>query len=104
MNPEELAAWVTASCEAQGLDAKVTDIGVLRHVCCLLETGASGEGPKRQHRPGPPIQSLQAPEGCHSVGVEAVGSLDSGADDGVIENGADNGVLSVDVEAGPLSA
>lgn len=104
MRPEELAAWVAASCEAQGLEVKVTDAGVLRSVCVLLGTGASGQGPKRKRRRRPLNTSLQPPEGANPVGVKATGSGDAGADDGVIENGSDDGVLAVEVEAGPLSA
>lgn len=51
MTPDELAAWVAASCAAQGLAVKVTDPTTLRRVGILL-TGAaptpvtpgSGEG------------------------------------------------------------
>lgn len=53
MGPDELAAWVAASCAAQGLGVKVTDPATLRRVGVLITGTAmpaasceSGEGVK----------------------------------------------------------
>ncbi len=43
MGPDELAAWVAASCAAQGLQVKVTDPATLRRVSVLL-TGSALPG------------------------------------------------------------
>lgn len=43
MGPDELAAWVAASCAAQGLQVKVTDPATLRRVGVLL-TGSALPG------------------------------------------------------------
>ena len=51
----ELAAWVTASCLAQGVPTKVTDPHVLSHVGTLLTGRAGRTAPARSaggaHRP-----------------------------------------------------
>jgi len=36
LSADEVAAWVAASCAAQGLPVKVTDPGVVRRVAVLL--------------------------------------------------------------------
>jgi hypothetical protein len=43
MSPDELAAWVAASCATQGLQVKVTDPATLRRVGVLL-TGTALSG------------------------------------------------------------
>ncbi len=40
VDPAVLAAWVRASCEAQGVPEKVTDPAVLHRVSTLLGAGA----------------------------------------------------------------
>lgn len=103
LSAEELAAWVEASCVAQGVPVKVTDPAVVRRVCALLNAGAAGPQAPRRRR-GPPPRASEAPDRDHPGGVEAAGTLDAGGDDGVIEDGGDDGVLSGEVESGPLLA
>ena len=40
VDAEELAAWVRASCEAQGVPEKITDPAVLARIGALLGAGA----------------------------------------------------------------
>ncbi len=40
VDPEVLAAWVRASCEAQGVPEKVSDPAALRQIGALLGAGA----------------------------------------------------------------
>ena len=48
LSEDELAAWVTASCAAQGVPVKVTDPTVVRRVGALLGAGVEGvRGRKR---------------------------------------------------------
>lgn len=37
LSPDELAAWVTASCARHGVPVKVTDVGALAVVATLLQ-------------------------------------------------------------------
>jgi hypothetical protein len=101
----ELAAWVEASCAAQGLPARVTDGLVLRQVVVLL--GGAAEGPRALQRSAsarPAAPRSKSPHGLHTVRIQAAGSGSAGSDDGVVEQGADDGMLAVEVESGPLSA
>lgn len=100
----ELAAWVAASCEAQGLPVKVTDSAVLRGVSVLLGGSALGGRPARSGGRRPVRGASEAPDGLNPVGVERLGSDDAWADDSVVEDGGDDGVLSGEVEPGPLCA
>lgn len=50
MTPDEVAAWVIASCAAQGVPVKVTDVTVVRRVGVLL--GATGDGSRAHPRSG----------------------------------------------------
>jgi hypothetical protein len=46
VDPELIAAWVQASCQAQGVPEKVTDVGALREIGVLL---GAGMGRARAH-------------------------------------------------------
>lgn len=103
LSVEELAAWVEASCVAQGVGVKVSDPAVVRAVCALLSTGAAG--PKApQRRRGPPSGASEAPEGSNPGRVEALSARDAWSDDGVVEDGGDDGGLAGEVEPGPLGS
>ena len=43
---EVIAAWVKATCQAQGITEKVTDVAALREIGVLL---GAGVGPARAH-------------------------------------------------------
>ena len=46
VEPELIAAWVQASCQAQGVPEKVTDLAALREIGVLL---GAGMGRTRAH-------------------------------------------------------
>ena len=102
--PEDrLSAWVEASCDAQGVPAKVTDGAVLRRVVALL--GGAADGTRAHARSASTRTDAtrsQPPDRPNSLGVEAAGSGSSGGDDGVIQDGGNDGVGSFDGEVGPL--
>lgn len=104
LSDAELAAWVSASCRAQGVPVKVTDSAVVRDVCVLLGSAGPGRRPARQRGRRPAGGASEAPDGLNPVWVERLGSDDAWADDGVVEDGGDDGVLSGEVEPGPLRA
>lgn len=98
----ELAAWVTASCAAQGVPVKVTDALVVERVSALL--GGRGAGCGRSPAPGSSRSPLQLPDRLHSGGVESSGSGLAGSDDDVVHDGGDDGGLSGEVERRPGAA
>jgi hypothetical protein len=103
--PERLAAWVEASCAAQGVPPRVTDPALLRRVVVLL--GGEADGPRAQARSAsarPVADRSESPDRAHPVGVQGPGAGDAGPDDGVVEDRGDDGVLPAEVEAGPLGA
>jgi len=79
LGPDALAAWVQASCAAQGVAVKVVDFAVVRQMCALLDDGAAAPWPERQRRRGPPARASQPPMGVHPGGVEAAGARGVGA-------------------------
>ena len=83
-----VAAWVQASCDAQGVPVLVTDAGVVADVAVLLTGRAAPGGPQRfcAGPPGRPPVS-EPPDGGHSVVVHAAGSWATGSDDGMIHHG-----------------
>ncbi len=99
----DLAAWVAASCEAQGVPVKVEDPEVIRRVCVLLRASESGTDSCGSTGGSRPVAS-EAPDRLDSIGVQGSGVGRAGCDDGVVEDCADDGVLSGEVERGPLVA
>lgn len=52
IDPEALAAWVRASCDAQGIGVYVSDASALDRVRAVVNGGRPGAGPHRgAHRP-----------------------------------------------------
>lgn len=93
LSGEELAAWVAASCAAQGVALKITDLGVIKRVQVLLGAGGGGGGSRVPTAPlPPPTRPLQPPHRGDSVGIE-LGGMFAGADDSVVEHGTDDGDL-----------
>lgn len=104
--PDRLAAWVRASCEAQGIKVRVSDPSTVRQVVALLGGPGDGRGDQRlgavpRREPG---RSAASPAGHDPVNVQATSSLGPGEDAGVVEHGGDDGVLTVEVQRGPLGA
>lgn len=100
----DVAAWVAASCEAQGVPVKVTDPDSLRRVCALLGASESGPRPGCQTGRAPTRQGSESPERPNPLRVEGPGAGDAGFDDGMVEHGPDDGSLAVQAQVGPLSA
>ena len=101
---EELAAWVTASCQAQGVPTKVTDPHVLGLVGTLL-TGRAGRTATARsaggaHRPA----GSQPPGGDHPGGVQLAGTQRAGTDLSIVQDSPDDRVLPSEVQPNPRSA
>ncbi len=105
LSPEALAAWVTASCQAQGVPVKVTDPGTVDQVRVLLG-GTPTEIPAqaRSARRGSVGERLQTPARIDSGRVDGAGSTCPGLDDSVIEDRTDNRSLPGEVQVRPLTA
>jgi len=114
---EVVAAWVGASCAAQGVPVKVSDpltvdqVGVLLGVVAgragRSEAGraASGASAARTARPVPsPRNGLQPPHGSDAGGVETTGTQHPGGDHGVVENSGDDRRLPGEVQGVPRAA
>lgn len=77
-SPQEVRAWVTASCDAQGLPVVVTDPATLARVAALLGSG-SGNGaqpgvpralaPRAPARPSR-LGYLHPPQGLDAGGID----------------------------------
>ena len=100
----ELAAWVTASCLAQGVPTKVTDPHVLSHVGTLLTGRAGRTAPARSaggaHRPA----GSEPPGGRDPGGVQLAGTRRAGADHSVVQDRPDDRVLTSQVQPAPRFA
>lgn len=100
LNDSDLAAWVIASCQVQGVPVKVTDIGIVRGISALLGASAPGGRPARSGGRRP-VRESETPDRLHAAGVERPGSGGAGTNDGVVQDGGDDGVLTVEVEIAP---
>lgn len=101
LSAERVAAWVEASCAAQGVPVKVSDPHVVARVGVLLGV-RSATGAQAKLRPVRTAAS-EPPDRTNPVGIERAGHLGR-VDDGVIQHGGDDGSLPVEVQAGPLGA
>jgi hypothetical protein len=105
LNREQLAAWVAASCAAQGLPVQMTDPATVNQVRVLMGGGSTGaRAHARSASTNPAGGRLHLPAGIDSAGVEGARSERAGLDDGVIEDRADDRGLPRQVQSGPLSA
>lgn len=100
LSGEALAAWVEASCEAQGVPVKVTDAGAVDRVVVLLGGGVGGRA--QPALPAPAASEL--PDDGNSVGVEFSGARGPRADDHSVNDGVHDGGLAGEVERFPLGA
>lgn len=66
VSPEQVAAWLAASCQAQGVPVVVTDARVLGQVAALLTPAAGGPAAARQRGKGRPAPVSQPPDRSHS--------------------------------------
>ena len=76
-----------SSCEAQGLDVKITDPVVIGKVAAVLKAGGSG-----------------SPKGRDALRVEAVATANGGADRDVLEDGAEDRAAAAEREPIPRGA
>lgn len=83
-----LAAWVAASCAAQGVPVFVSDSGVLTRVRTLIGAGGAERGGSAVAEPRTARRPLQHPHRLNAPGVEPVPGR--WQDRGVIEDGADD--------------
>jgi hypothetical protein len=98
-----LARWVAESCLAQGVPVKVSDDRALDKVRTLLCAGSPV--PERGvSAAGTASRRSKAPHGRDPSGVQLLGTMGAGADDGVIEDGVDDGPLPPEVEGRPLAS
>lgn len=105
LTPEEVAAWVAASCAAQGVPVKVTDPTIVRRMGALL--GAASDGSRAHPRSGSTRAAdagSVAPDDLDAGGVQRPGARASWSDHGMVDQGGDDGVLSSEVEGFPRSA
>lgn len=105
LSPEQVAAWVTASCVAQGFPVRVSDPVVVRQVGVLL--GGSLAGSRAQPRSGSTrnrgFRSV-APDDGHAGRVQGGDSGGARGDVDVIDDRFDDGVLPGQGEVGPGAA
>lgn len=104
LSEQQIAAWVTASCQAQGVPVRVSEARTVEQVRVLLTGQAGRTAPALQRGRSAPGGRSQPPDRPYSGGVEGLGSGRSWSDDGVVEDGADDRGLPGQVQAGPRSA
>jgi hypothetical protein len=98
---EALFNWVMKTCLVQGVPVKVNDVRVIDRVRTLLSGKAAGT--ERSVSTAEPAGSpSEAPDRVDPIGVERVGTLGGGLDDGVKQKGVDDGLLSAEAEGWPL--
>ena len=103
LTPELVAAWVEASCAAQGVPVHVSDPATIDAVVTLLRAGTL-ERIRAQRGSTAVTARSEPPQRPHAAGVErATGDLGS-VDDGVIQDGFDDGGLPGEVEPGPFDS
>ena len=104
LTAEAVAAWVTASCQAQGVPVKVSEARTVEQVRVLLTGQAGRTAPARQRGRSAPAGRSQPPERRDPGGVEGSGATRSRSDHGVVQHGPDDRGLPGQVQAGPRSA
>lgn len=102
MNPEVVAAFVAATCAAQGLQVKVTDPGAIRAVVTLLGGArARGRAQARSASTARARDRSQQPLRSDPARVQFPGSQDARADDDVVDQGSDDRDLGSEVHRRP---
>ena len=93
-----MRAWVEASCSAQGVAVKVSDVGALADVAGLL--GATSR-PQDGGAPNGPAIGSDAPDRLESGRIEAVVAATSRIHDDVLNDGGDDRLLAAEAETPP---
>jgi hypothetical protein len=104
LSDEQLAAWVAASCQAQGLPVKVSEARVVEQVRVLLTGQAGRTAPARTRGRSAPVGRSQPPYRPDTSRVEGLSAAGSRSDDRVVEYGAEDCRLPGQVQSGPRSA
>lgn len=105
LSANEVAAWVAASCAAQGVPIKVTDPTVIRRVGALLGAAEpAGRARKRSGTRPAGVAGSVAPHDGHAGGVQDSGTGGAGSDHRVVDQGCDDGVLAREVQGVPGAA
>jgi hypothetical protein len=101
VTPDQVAAFVAATCAAQGIAVKVTDPGAIRDVVTLLggARGPSRAGTRSARAVGT-RDRLEQPHRTDPGLVEASAPV-TGLDDDVIDDRSDNGDLLAQGERRP---
>lgn len=99
LSGDDLAEFVTRSCERQGVPVFVTDAAVLGRVSALL-----GAGPPAPPKAGGRPATSKTPDQFDPVRVELASPRAAGSDHGVIEDRSDDRSLAGEVEFGPPAA
>ena len=103
LSRDELVAWVSASCAAQGVPVFVTDPTVLGRVGLLLG-GRPGAPARRGSASEAAGRPLETPADVDAGRVEPLDAWGGGMDGYVVNDGADDRDLSGQVQVRPLSA
>jgi hypothetical protein len=93
---DEVAAWVEASCIAQGVSGRSADLVMIARVVILLRGGRDGDG-ARQAKRGPVTarrRNSGAPDRDYTIVVEPIGLALCRVDDDVLDDGGDDGRLA----------
>lgn len=102
MSPDELAAWVTESCQRHGVPVKVTDALVVRDVVTLL--GRPAERPRGGGAdPGPTPAGSELPHQIDTGRIKTSSTRIARPDDSVIQHRTDDRGLARQAERRPLA-
>jgi hypothetical protein len=104
LSDEELAAWVAASCQAQGVPVKVSEARTVEQVRVLLTGQAGRTAPARTRGRSGPARRSQPPYRPDTSRVESLSAAGSRSDDRVVEHGPHDRRLPGQVQSGPRSA
>lgn len=100
--PDQVEAWVRASCALQGVAVKVADADVLGRVVALLGHSGKERPSAPQRGRARPAASSEPPRRLDAVRVETLRSPDAGPHRGVVEDGVNNGNSSTKSKRFPL--
>lgn len=104
LSDEQLAAWVVASCQAQGVPVKVSEGRVVEQVRVLLTGQVGRTAPARTRGRSAPARRSQPPDRPDTSRVEGLSAAGSRSDDRVVEHGPNDRRLPAQVQSGPRSA
>jgi hypothetical protein len=102
--PDELAAWVAASCAEQGIPVRISDPLVVRQVAVLMGRSAGGSRARpRSARPAPADeQASVSPDRLNPANVQAPSPAHTRSDHHMVEDCPDDGLLSRQLQRAPL--